>query len=83
MKAILVIDIEKDVDIKTLRANYEVYEDIRIKPYYQSNYHFGEGVSLKPMPERKPKDNSNEINLGFELGWNACLEDIENDPPGR
>lgn len=31
---------------------------------------------LRPLPERKPKDNSNEVNLGFELGWNACLDEI-------
>lgn len=31
---------------------------------------------LRPLPQKKPKDNSNELNLGYELGWNACLEEI-------
>lgn len=31
---------------------------------------------LKPMPEKKQKDNSNELNLGYELGYNACIDEI-------
>lgn len=72
MKAILVIDIEEDVDIKTLRANYEVYGDLPIRPCYQSNYQFREGVELKPMPQKMSWGHTSE----YIDGYNACLEDI-------
>jgi hypothetical protein len=77
MKAILVIDIPDDADIKALRANFEVYGDIRIKPYYQSNYRVGEGVKLKPMPSFKAVDlNDTRDVVMFCHGWNTCLNEI-------
>lgn len=33
-------------------------------------------LGVKPLPQKKPKDNSNELNLGYELGWNACIDEI-------
>lgn len=89
MRAILVIDIKEDADTKTLRANYEVYGDIRIKPYYQ----FGEGVELKPMPSKRKsmvewlhKDTqsyeststmwTHEIS-DYDKGWNDCVDFLE------
>lgn len=74
MKAILVVDIEKDVDIKILRADFEVYGDIRIKPYYQ----FRRGVELKPMPQYMTMKNvvSCDYNEAFVNGFNACIDEI-------
>ena len=74
MKAVLVIDIEKDIDIKTLRADFEVYGDMRIKPYYQ----YRKGVELKPMPKNKDADVLAEFTVTriFNTGWNACLDAI-------
>ena len=72
MKAILVIDIEKDVDIKTLRANFEVCGDIRIKPYYQ----FRKGVELKPMPERIISASEYGLDGAYKDGWNECIDEI-------
>ena len=82
MKAILVIDIEKkDVDIKTLRANFEVYGDIRIKPYYQ----FREGVELKPMPKKyiehditiETERDAAVCSHGITLGHNDVIKELE------
>lgn len=80
MKAIIVIDIKKDVDIKTLRADFEVYGDILINPYYQ----FRKGVELKPMPEKKaPLFDPNHCDIEEELkiiheivGYNRCVDEI-------
>ena len=78
MKAILVVDMPKSCEECPLMAmDFKGYtvcvgngeRFVNINPFLN--------CPLKPMPERKPKDNSNEVNLGFELGWNACLEEIE------
>ena len=73
MKAILVIDIKEDTDIKTLRANLEVYENIHIKPCHQSNYQFREGLELKPLPHKLQADWYTD---GYKEGFNACLDAI-------
>lgn len=67
MKAILVID-----------TDAEHIEDLHISMIWNDVYpvDLGKDVYFKPMPKKQPKDNSNEVNLGFELGWNACLEEI-------
>ena len=78
MKAILVIDIEKDVDIKTLRANFEVCGDIRIKPYYQ----FRKGVELKPMPQKIEENYrlfGEDIVWQKAIGYNKCIDEILGD----
>ena len=76
MKAIFVVDIEKDVDIKTLRADFEVYGDIRIKPYYQDR----KGVELKPIPHKREAIGIlNDYERGKILGFNSCLKIILGD----
>lgn len=72
MKAILVIDVPEEYELDQLAVNYILYS-------VEGKILDGDmGRELKPMPEPMPKDNSNEVNLGFELGWNNCLEEIEN-----
>ena len=86
MKAILVIDINEDTDINTLRANFEVYGDIRIKPCYQSSYQIGEGVKLKPMPSKRKsmvewidaKVKTHDL-TEYDKGWNDCVEFLEGE----
>lgn len=82
MKAILVIDIKEDTDIKTLRANLEVYENIHIKPCHQSNYQFREGLELKPLPKEEDiyevgiDEEDTNAKRQWNKGWNACLDEI-------
>lgn len=72
MKAILVVDIPDDVEIEDCEIEYSVKEQVMLTQVAKGK------TKLKPMPEPMPKDNSNEVNLGFELGWNNCLEEILN-----
>ena len=73
MKAVLVIDMPN---------NCEECKIIYLQGHGESICDSGDWSKrpswcpLKPLPCKKPKDNSNEINLGFELGYNTCLEDI-------
>lgn len=79
MKAILVIDIEKDVDIETLRADFEIYGDIRVKPYYQ----FRKGVELKPMPQKKNSELAMWSEYYLECGYNKCIDEILGETGGE
>ena len=67
MKAVLVIEMSEDymgsnIEVKLYGKTQTVHERYVNK--------------LRPLPQKKPKDNSNELNLGYELGWNACLDEI-------
>ena len=72
MKAILVIDLGDNVNLDEVEICYVIQDKYGMPVKVEVD-----GCPLKPMPSPMPKDNSNEVNLGFELGWNACLEDIE------
>ena len=80
MKAILVIDMPKVCG--ECRASFcgdvwYCYAGEYRRPLFTENIQEKPSwCSLKPLPQKKPKDNSNELNLGYELGWNACLDEI-------
>lgn len=76
MKAILVIDMPKNGCESCMFDNYGLCI-VRANEKDVHKRANREWCPLKPLPQRQPKDNSNEVNLGFELGWNACLEEIE------
>ncbi len=67
MKAVLVID----VPIEMLNDDNTCVTITSLHSGMSFN------AKLKPLPRRQAKDNSNEVNLGFELGWNACIEELE------
>lgn len=83
MKAILVIDMPRDCE------ECPLYDEYQMRCYYLRNDKYAVDVipswcPLKPLPqkEEKPKvsgglDWDNAFNCGYVVGWNACLEEIE------
>ena len=70
MKTILVIDVPDDFETKTAIAIVDIKNEK------------GEGVTamcpIKPMPKKQEhrKGLCSDFILGFEDGWNDCLEEI-------
>ena len=75
MKAVIVFDVDSDFDFdQKLWVQIEEYLDGEI---LESGCH-----AVRPMPSRKNNDESVmigslQMDIGYILGWNDCLEEIE------
>lgn len=79
MKAILVIDVP--VDDTTDFGHMDIRADVKVKAYNDLDFKSYElkHIRVEPIPQKKQKDNSNELNFGYELGYNACIDEILGD----
>ena len=84
MKAILVIDID-DEEIEDLGVNYLLFRASDGKVINGDM-----GVILKPMPQKKSielacqkEDEGNDYGAGLIVGWNDCLEALEDSQNGE
>ena len=85
MKAILVIDIPEDIEeaYTDLYVNYDLRGTPKDDTGVVESIKYVEEASLKPMPKPKPIGDIEEIiwdndtEVGYNCGWNACLEEIE------
>lgn len=71
-KALIVIDVPDHLDITQFKVDCKLVNKVYINYPSMDN----KLLDLKPMPQKKEKDNSNELNLGYELGWNDCIDEI-------
>lgn len=78
MKFVLVINLADDVaeDYEDFTVDYDLRGTPKEDRTVTESIKYIEDAEPRPLPQRQAKDNSNEVNLGFELGWNACLEEI-------
>ena len=74
MKAILVLDVPDYIDFNLCKTvdvglcfNVKEYTE----PFIKSN------VPLKPMPEKVVVDMSESHEAYYQIGWNACIEELE------
>lgn len=81
MKYIAIVDLPDDADewgdgkwIITGEGEIRYRKDDNVWCLYSDIKDYG--IELKPLPEMQQKDNSNDINFGYELGWDACLDEI-------
>lgn len=79
MKAILIIDVEENVEYDKAIADITFHDlewnlsptgIIGVNKWYQN-------VQLKPMPSKKLLDgNETDEIYGCYVGWNACIDEI-------
>ena len=77
MKAILIIELEDDVNLNDVEIRYVIQDRYGMPVKAEVD-----GYPLKPLPSRKNNDESVmvgslQMDIGYILGWNECLEEIE------
>lgn len=71
MKAILVIDIPNETNINELNRMMKVGEKVVVACNV---------LKIKPIPQKLDYASDwEDVETSFRQGWNACLEEIEND----
>lgn len=68
MKAILVIEMPSDMRIEETKALYMTLFNGMIAREYTLD------CPLRPLPEKHENKDKHE----YEIGWNDCIEEIEN-----
>lgn len=73
MKAILVIELDDDVNLEEVEIRYAI-QDMYGMPVKAEV----DGCPLKPLPQKQEHREGlcSDYILGFEDGWNDCLEEI-------
>lgn len=82
MKAILVIDVNDDINFEEARANITMQQDNWGLTLGNARKKWYDNVELKPMPKKKDKYSFNKQDTDYQRdclfrdGYNACIDEI-------
>lgn len=82
MKAILVIDVNDDINFEEAKANIKMVEDNWGLLLGNAKKKWYDNVRLKPIPQEKDDfinedyTKEEELEYHYNSGWNACIESI-------
>ena len=77
MKCYILVDVPVDDPVEI--DEYGMYATLQVTPFVPSTkkeLYFDVVKEIRPMPSRKYNHDS-EMDIGYTLGWNNCLEELE------
>lgn len=82
MKAVIVVEVNDDIDLSLIHANVELYPNELTTTYRGEPYYKGYLLKeVRPLPEKKKeiivlKGHAGNIVEAYQQGWNNCIDAI-------